>query len=200
MINTIPSYEYLGNSLELINSNFQELNIDICNMSYSANSFWNPFFDQYNQIKNELDNTYNVVAAASASWRSASDMITNLKKYWLQPINIVYPESFDVIVDVETVTNWANRNISPQSFYEDQLLRVECLTRNYNKTQLEDSRYYPLLNTSQILNPSALNIDQIQGIQDALATKYNTNVDDASYFFSYKNQIELFIELDVLFD
>ena len=55
MINTIPSYEYLGNSLELINSNFQELNIDICNMSYSANSFWNPFFDQYNQIKNELD-------------------------------------------------------------------------------------------------------------------------------------------------
>lgn len=193
----LPAYQYLGNTLVTINDQFQQLNISTCNMLYSSVD-WTSYTTTLNTMADRLNSMFTFVSNASAGWKSSSDMIANLHKYWMQPIMIMYPSTFNVTVDLETVSNWINAQtaytLNPINFYEDQLLRVECLTKNYNTDiGLSGSRLYSDLFSTGVVAGSSSSIDKILERQEELSTEYNIPVHEVQSYLSLNNQIDLLV-------
>lgn len=189
--------EFLGNTQEIFNQNFQEFNTHTCNLLYSATNLWNDFRTDFAQLSSPMVAAFNAVSTTSAFWKSSSDLVSNLQKYWLQPIMIVYPDSFDMVVDVETVqtklNSQINYSIDPTNYYDEQLLRVECMVRNFNPTFLDNTIAYSDLYRLNQNNLSAVNIDQILSEQNRIATSKNTTVNNLTDYMSYKNKINSLI-------
>jgi len=192
----IPSYQYLGNSLLSINDQFQQLNISTCNLLYSSSN-WSSLSETLNNISDRLNETFSVVSEISGRWKSSSDIVANLSKYWLQPIMVVYPTSFNVAVDVETVATWINAqnlySLNPINFYEDQLIRVECITKNYNSQSLVGQAYFKKLLSTGVVSGSAASIDQILVQRDEKVSEYGVANHQVQNYLSLKNQIDLII-------
>jgi hypothetical protein len=110
---------------------------------------------------------------------------------------VVYPSTFNVLVDVETVTTWINAqnlySLNPINFYEDQLLRVECITKNYNSPSLVGQAYFNQLLSTGVVSGSATSIEHIIAQRDEIAAEYNVANHQVQNYLSLKNQIDLLI-------
>lgn len=110
--------ENIGNSLSSVNYNFKALDIQTCNLEFSAQNYWNRIYNDFSTISSNWVETINAVRANSSCWNDTYNTVSTLSSVWLKPISLIYPYPFEASDDnsiVTTVQTWLNENIPVKS-------------------------------------------------------------------------------------
>jgi hypothetical protein len=78
-------------SLDTINSNFLNLDFELCNIELSAINFWSPLYTQVSESSGKWDSMFTTVAEHSGGWQSMYTSVFETSAGWLTPISIIYP-------------------------------------------------------------------------------------------------------------
>jgi hypothetical protein len=158
---TFPIFdmEFAGDSLDTINLNFQSLNNALSNITFSADAYWNPFFDQFNDKLADWDGAYTMVQEFSSCWNDAYTTVQTFSAAWLTPLTIVYPHPFNKdATSIGTMLTWVKSNfpvktgscinyLNGQKMYiysmeyavNNQVARSNC---SFNTANLQFTLYY----------------------------------------------------------
>jgi len=105
--------ESIGNSLSSITYNFRNLDIQTCNLEYSATNLWNAAYNTFANLSANWVQSQQTVATLSSCWQDTYTTVSQSSAFWLKPITIIYPFPFDADnTDQITanVTAWLNEN------------------------------------------------------------------------------------------
>jgi hypothetical protein len=177
MIETINEYDYLGNGLEKINSNWKELNIRLDNL-YSSTPKWNSFATTFRNLSANLQSVQTLVQTASSDWRRASSLVFNVKNFWQEPVLICYKKTFNCISNWLEIQTWLNSNFPASNFVEEQNIICEYLCTNYAIESIEGT-FTPQYN-EKLLNSLALN--------------YSTTAKNVFLFLGFENQMNALVK------
>lgn len=92
-------------SLSTINLNFENLDTEICNLSFSAENFWNPLYTEFQENSAKWESIFTTVSTYSSCWQSTYTTVLEFSGGWLSPITIMYPIPVGNI-DINFLTNW----------------------------------------------------------------------------------------------
>lgn len=174
MIQEIFSYDYLGNGLEKINSNWQELNIRLDNL-YSTSKKLNDFSNFFSTISSQLNYSKNVVENLSANWKSSSNVVFNMRGYWQEPVMIAYKKVFNCISNWLEMQTWLNENFPASNFPTEQAIICEYACTNYVVETVTGT-------FTEKYNENFLN---------SLASSYSTTTKNVFYFLGFENQMNV---------
>lgn len=90
----------IGNTLSALNDNSQKLDELIASIQLSAQKFWIPMAQYYENRKEFLKEATKEVALNYPRWQSASTTFENLSSAWLTPIIAFYPYTQEVNLSV----------------------------------------------------------------------------------------------------
>jgi hypothetical protein len=85
-------------SLSTINLNFENLDTEICNISFSADNFWNSMYNDYVANSGKWESMYTTIQTYSACWQSTYTTVLETSAAWLSPISVVYPAPVSSII------------------------------------------------------------------------------------------------------
>lgn len=108
-ISKILTSETIGDSLEIINKNYENLDTWLTSIQLSAQNYWIPLRDYYTSISNILKQKTLESEEFENDWISLTTTIETNSAKWLEPLVLYYPNIEDVI-DQDKVTNWLNTN------------------------------------------------------------------------------------------
>lgn len=179
MITPISEYEYLGNSLQTINSNMNELNIRVDNL-FLEKEKWNELANTFTTLSAELNSFVTTVQTNSGNWKSSTDLVYNTRAYWEEPVQICYHKTFTTIANYLEIETWLNENFPSESFSPSQIMRCDFLCKNYNNDSLEGSRI-----SSYGDGPTL----------EKLANLYGTNVNYIFRYLDVRNQMQSLLQV-----
>lgn len=168
----IPTYQYLGNSLDEINRNLNLLSIRHCNLRYSGEKIEN-LYNAFDSIRWSLQSAFTTVSTLSSNWQNSSDIVQNLQGYWNYPIQLIYPSSINVIPEQKEIKEWLSGILDVSDYPDGQMVRVDFIMTPYDVNAL--------LNTKYNFTDSAT--------LDSLSTFYNTSRKNVVGFLQYNNQL-----------
>lgn len=105
--------ESIGNSLSSIVYNFRSLDIQTCNLEFSAKTFWNNAYNTFSQLSANWAGAEQTVASLSSCWQDTYTTVSESSSFWLKPITIVYPFPFEADNNEQMSSNiaaWVNEN------------------------------------------------------------------------------------------
>jgi hypothetical protein len=105
--------ESIGNSLSSINLNFRSLDIQTCNLEYSAVNYWNSAWNAFQQLSATWTSSQQTVATLSSCWQQTWTTVSQSSAFWLKPVTIIYPFPFDSSNSdqiSQNITSWLNEN------------------------------------------------------------------------------------------
>lgn len=175
MIQNIPEYEYLGNSLKKINSNWKELNIRLDNLFSEAKAKHNAIANTFLTLSSDLAGFLSITSSTSANWKAAADLVYNAQGHWEQPVSIIYQNTFNGVANYLEIENWLNTNFPASEFAPNQLLKCEYMCKNYSADSLKNRRI-------QEYEPEVL---------ETLAAQYSATTNEIFYYLGLKNQYEI---------
>lgn len=174
MIQEIFSYDYLGNGLEKINSNWQELNIRLDNL-YSTSKKLNDFSNFFSTVSSQLNSTKNIVQNLSSNWKNSSNIVFNMRGYWQEPVMIAYKKVFNCISNWLEMQTWLNENFPASNFPTGQAIICEYTCTNY-AVEIFNGTF------SEKYNENFLN---------SLAAAYSVTTKKVFYFLGFENQMNV---------
>lgn len=194
MIKNIPEYDYIGNSLETINSNWQELNIRLDKL-YSDVPKWNDFVTTFENISSKIQSTKNTVENTSADWKYSSDIVFNMQGYWEEPVMICYEKVFNCIANYLEIQTWLNEKFPANTFPVNQNIICEYACTNYAVESIEGTftpQYDEKLLNSLALNYSTTtkNVFMFLGFENQM----NSIVNNLNFFLKKYNRKDILIE------
>jgi len=145
MPTTLPvsKTDFIGDSLQLMNQNYANLDKWVYNIKLSAESLWQPLFDLFLYNQDGWDNALTLAKQNSATWISfASTVETNSAK-WLKPLTIFYPGIYNSKTSkpaavVEEIGNWLNNHFpvtNPTSTIPLYAENQEAIITNFSFTE-----------------------------------------------------------------
>lgn len=120
-------------SLSTIGVNFSALDAEICNLTFSANNYWNPLYTAVSDNSGDWDAVFNLVSENSACWQSTYLTVMETSGAWLTPISIVYPEVIQKdTYNTGTILEWVKSNFPISqggciNYLNGQILKVFTL-------------------------------------------------------------------------
>jgi hypothetical protein len=105
--------ESIGNSLSSIVYNFRSLDIQTCNLEFSARTLWNSAYNTFSQLSANWAGAEQTVATLSSCWQDTYTTVSQSSAFWLKPITIVYPFPFEADNTEQMSSNiaaWVNEN------------------------------------------------------------------------------------------
>lgn len=78
-------------SLSTINLNFDNLDTELCNISFSANNFWNELYTDFTANSGKWDSVFTTVQTYSAYWQSTYTTVSETSAAWLSPVTVIFP-------------------------------------------------------------------------------------------------------------
>lgn len=88
---SLTSADSIGNTLSSVNQNYLVLDQLIQNIQLSAQKFWIPMIEYYNQRKPYLMNAVNLVIDNYQNWQSSSSTFETNSSKWITPLVLWYP-------------------------------------------------------------------------------------------------------------
>lgn len=145
MPTTLPvsKTDFIGDSLQLMNQNYANLDKWVYNIKLSAENLWQPLFDLFLYNQDDWDNALTLAKQNSATWISfASTVETNSAK-WLKPLTIFYPGIYDSKTSkpaavVTEIGNWLNNHFpvnNPTSTIPLYAENQEAIITNFSFTE-----------------------------------------------------------------
>jgi hypothetical protein len=105
--------ESIGNSLSSIVYNFRSLDIQTCNLEYSARTMWNAAHTMLSELSSTWIDSMDTMGSYSACWQDTYTTVSELSAFWLKPITLLYPFPFSSESTgsiILTITDWLNDN------------------------------------------------------------------------------------------
>jgi hypothetical protein len=138
-LSPIDSPSYIGNSLPLINLNYEHLDQWTVAVQASARDMWQPLVDLYTFHEAEWNNGLTIAQNNSAKWISYSTTVENLSASWLSPLTLFYPYIFSDSTNSSTVKDiilsWLNQNFPVSSAFRNFPFYIEnqkAIVYNYS--------------------------------------------------------------------
>lgn len=78
-------------SIGTINSNFNNLSNELCNIEFSATNFWTPLHTQFSENSGKWNSMFTTVQEHSAGWQTSYTTVFETSAGWLTPMSIIYP-------------------------------------------------------------------------------------------------------------
>lgn len=178
MIKAFSEHQYLGNSLQIINSNMHELNIR-WDILYSDKEKWNELYNTMQTMSAQLVQFSTGMASNSADWKESSDLVYNVKGYWEEPVMIVYKETVNCAANYLEIENWLNDNFPVEGFSPTQILRCDFMARNYSYESVDNVRLK----------------DFDHSVIESLAAKHRTTTLNVFNYLGLTNQLKSIITL-----
>ncbi len=178
MITNIDIYSPIGNGLENINSNFQFLNTRLCNVSQDT-ARYDRLFTEIGLLTGGISDLHTRLGTNSSLWVDTATIVHNVSGYWLEPITLMYENTFNTLANYEEVENWLTDTFGSTTFNSKQILKVNYVVKNFDPDALDG---YPLENVSV-------------EVLDALAASYNKQTYDIQKFITYRNHVGAIISL-----
>ena len=117
IIDKISKNDCIGNSLSTINLNYSRLNTWANDIQLKYDNKIKILLDFYNQNVNDINEALTLIGANSAAWVSFKTTVQTNSSYWLQPLNIFYPEvlAYPYKNSYNTeISNWLNKTYPVQ--------------------------------------------------------------------------------------
>lgn len=171
-IQEIDIYNSIGNSIDIINKNFQLFNNRMCYID-KARSELKILFSNINFSTPSINGLITTVNSNSALWRDTASLVYNTKGYWLEPVTLMYQKTFSVIANFAEIETWLDNTFSINTFTQNQILKVSYIVKNYDPS---------IINNTPLPNTTTASLD-------TLAAAYNQNTNDIQSYFSYFNHI-----------
>jgi hypothetical protein len=139
----VSKTDFIGDSLQLMNQNYANLDKWVYNIKLSAENLWQPLFDLFLYNQDGWDNALTLAKQNSATWISfASTVETNSAK-WLKPLTIFYPGIYNSKTSkpaavVEEIGNWLNNHFpvtNPTSTIPLYAENQEAIVTNFSFTE-----------------------------------------------------------------
>ena len=175
-IQEIDEYQALGNSLNVINDNFANIDTRLC-IYDSRQSSLEDMFTSLQASSAMFADFYNQATTLSAGFRDMSDIVYNIQGYWHNTATIVYQNTFSVMANYVEILEWLNTHFT--DFSDNQLVRVQYLVKSYDDI---------------ILNGQALDNITISTL-NSLATSYKLKTADIQRYIVLDNHIQSIISL-----
>ena len=148
----------IGDSVDIINDNYNNLESWIGSIKLSSDEYWSPFVDFYKSYILEL--LPNVTSANSSlgNWKSTASTVETNSSKWIEPLIIYYPK---IIYESEYIkTTISNTNTIRYDLTSTKLTDVTNWL-NYNFQVLNNNNVMYVENSEAIVH-LILNINDIQ--------------------------------------
>jgi len=129
----------IGDSLPLVNQNYEFLDQWTANIQLSATQYWQPLIDLYNRHLTDWNQSLTLAQQNSAIWTSVSTTVESFSAAWLTPLSLFYPQIYPQNTDLATVKNtitaWLNQNFPVSNAFTSAPYYVEnqkAIVYNYN--------------------------------------------------------------------
>lgn len=132
----IDSYNLLGNSRSELNQNFSDLDIRTC-IYDNAKPTYEQLFTNISDLSARLSNFTSAVQSVSSDYINTSNLVYNLKDYWLTPVTLVYPLSFSVVANYQDIENWLNQNFL--DIPTNQIYKIQFVVKSYSDSLLANT-------------------------------------------------------------
>jgi hypothetical protein len=194
MIDPITEYQYLGNGMELFNSNMHLFNIRVDNL-YSDKEKWNSLYHTINSISADIVQFQSHVMSISSTWNGSSDLVYNTEGYWEEPIMLVYQKTSNYAANYLEIENWLNLNFPANEFSPTQIIRCDFLCKNYSDEIMEGYRLttfdpYTVDNVAKTYDTTAQNIYTYLGLVNQL----NAIISIINIFLKKNNKKDMIID------
>lgn len=100
----------LGNSLSVINLNFKQLDIQMCNVEDEVNNSFLSAVNSFASLSGKWESLTTTIATNSSCWDNTYTTVNTMSAFWLTPITLVYPYPFSTTTDLELIRTWLNEN------------------------------------------------------------------------------------------
>ncbi len=120
-------------TLSTIGINFSALDAEVCNLSFSAENFWNPLYSDFVSNSANWNSVFTTVRDNSSCWQSTYITVRELSASWLSPMTIIYPSVFAQDVNGQSVIeDWIKTNFPISqgncvNYLNGQLMKVFSL-------------------------------------------------------------------------
>ena len=175
-VNQINEYTPIGNSLTEINENFSILDTRTCLFEQQRPVFAE-LFTSIQSLSSRLDSFTTTTSSLSSELKGMSDLVYNMKDYWLNPITLVYPKSFSVVANYQEIQKWLDDNFSDLA--PNQLVKVQFLIKSFD---------------DQLLAGTQLEKIDIQTL-NALSATYGIPTKDIQRYIVLDNHIKAMISI-----
>jgi hypothetical protein len=111
----ILSTETIGDSLSSININYANLDDWTNNIQFSANNYWLPLVNFFENVAINWSNNILNVTNNKSNWDSNVSIVNSNSSKWISPLVLMYPyplTSSSYQNNVNDLTNWVNNNYS----------------------------------------------------------------------------------------
>lgn len=118
-------------SLSTINLNFSNLDTEICNLSFSADNFWNQMYTDYVANSGKWESMFTTVQTYSGCWQSTYTTVLETSAAWLTPLSVVYPFPISSL-NRPSILTWVENNFPVKTgdcvnYLNGQILNVFAL-------------------------------------------------------------------------
>ena len=175
---SIDQFLAAGNTLKNINYYMSSINVDLCRNLQNEYAL-SPFFTTIQDFSASFNDLTKIVKSLSANWVNTSSLTYNLSGYWLEPITIVYENTFNLAANINEIETWLDTNFA-STFATGQILKVSSGVKNYSSDSLNNT-----------FLPSSISTDYLNG----LANAYNQKLSDINRYLSFKNHITSYISI-----